>query len=216
VVNGNGINTPDDNDKKDLIGRLAFTVPSDFNSWLRQLTIGGTVYYGKRNTYLTDDTRTPSGVGKKERYGIDFYYNHWPFGLTYEFVVGKDTVTLGTTLADAKRTDITSRSHTATIFVSSGEQFVSGFRNQGRYDDWWPKTYQPFVRYDRFERKTDAAGQERVEVVTGGLNIFFAETTKFQLNYNWRRDDRQIRDVKAVKALRRASNEILAQFQYGF
>jgi len=216
IVNGNGINTSDDNDKKDLIGRLAFTLPAEYNSWLRQITIGGTVYYGKRNTYLGDDARTHSGVGKRERYGIDFYYNHWPFGLTYEFVVGKDTTTFGTTLADPKRTDITSRSHTATFFLSFGEQFVSGFRNQGRYDDWWPKTYQPFVRYDRFERNADGAGKERIEVITGGLNIFFAETTKFQLNYNWRRDERVINDTKANEKLRHPSHEVLGQFQYGF
>lgn len=216
VLNGNGINTPDDNDKKDLIGRLAFTLPAEYNSWLRQITVGGTVYYGKRNLYLADDARTLSGVGKKERYGIDVYYNHWPFGLTYEFVVGRDTATFGTTLADSKRQDITSRSHTGTFFLSFGEQFVSGFRNQGRYDDWWPKTYQPFVRYDRFERNTGAAGKERVEVVTGGLNLFFAETTKFQLNYNWRRDQRIIGDAKQNEKLRHPSHEVLGQFQYGF
>jgi Phosphate-selective porin O and P len=216
VLNGNGINTPDDNDAKDFIGRLAFTLPSDYNSWLRQLTVGGTIYWGRRNLYLADDAKTLSGVGKKQRFGVDVYYNHWPFGATYEFVVGRDTATFGTTLADAKRQDVTSRSHTGTLFVSFGEQFVSGFRNQGRYDDWWPKTYQPFVRYDRYERNTDSAGKERVEVFTAGLNIFFAETTKFQLNYNWRRDDRVIRDSKAVAELRHPSNEVLVQFQYGF
>ena len=41
VTNGAGPNTQDDNDRKDVIGRLAFTVPADYNSWLRQITIGG-------------------------------------------------------------------------------------------------------------------------------------------------------------------------------
>jgi hypothetical protein len=99
--------------------------------------------------------------------------------------------------------------------LSFGEQFVSGFRNQGRYDDWWPKTYQPFVRYDRYERNTRTPG-DRVEVVTVGLNIFFAETTKFQLNYNWRRDGRVINDAKTIKVLQHPSHEFLGQFQYGF
>jgi hypothetical protein len=214
VVNGNGINTPDDNDKKDLIGRLAFTVPSDYNSWLRQLTVGGTIYYGKRNTYLADDAKTLSGIGDKARYGLDVYYNHWPFGATYEYVVGVDTSTLGTTLADPKRHQTISQSHTGTLFISFGEQFVSGFRNQGRYDDWWPKTWQPFARFDTFLRDKDT--KERVTVVTGGLNVFFAETTKFQLNYNWRRDERVINDAKTVEKLRHPSHEVLVQFQYGF
>jgi hypothetical protein len=214
IVNGNGINTPDDNDKKDLIGRLALTVPSDYNSWLRQLTVGGTVYYGKRNLYLADDAKTLSGIGNKSRYGLDVYYNHWPFGATYEYVVGVDTATYGTTLADPKRRSVISQSHTGTLFLSFGEQFVSGFRNQGRYDDWWPKTWQPFARFDTFLR--DKTTKERVTVVTGGLNVFFAETTKFQLNYNWRRDDRVMNDAKTIAVLRHPSHEVLVQFQYGF
>src|SRR6185312_12286688 len=147
IVNGNGVNTPDDNNAKDIVGRLAFTVPAEYNSWLRQITIGGTAYIGKRNVYLTDDARTNLGTGKKQRYGIDVYYNHWPFGVTYEFVVANDTVAFGNSKANQLQRDIVSRAHTGTLFLSFGEQFVAGFRNQGRFDDWWPKTYQPFVRY---------------------------------------------------------------------
>jgi hypothetical protein len=216
LVNGNGVNTPDDNNAKDLIGRLAFTVPAEYNSWLRQITIGGTAYYGKRNVYLADEARTVLGTGKKERYGIDFYYNHWPFGITYEFVVGKDSVAFGTEAGNPLRKDIVSRAHTGTLFFSWGEQFVAGFRNQGRFDDWWPKTYQPFIRYDRFERDSNAPGKERVEVVTAGLNLFFAETTKVQLNYAWRRDVRVLNDKMANEKLRHPSNELYLQFQYGF
>jgi hypothetical protein len=205
VVNGNGPNTQDENDFKDIIGRLAFTLPSDYNSWLRQLTVGGTVYYGKRNTYLADG-KTLAGKGARERYGLDVYYNHWPFGLTYEFIVGTDVSTPGMTLADQQRTDVHSRSHTATFFLSFGEQFVAGFRNQGRYDDWWPKTWQPFVRFDSFTRNIDANGT-KVDTLTLGLNVFFAETTKLQVNYNHRDDETNVQGV---------ANEVFAQLQFGF
>jgi hypothetical protein len=205
VVNGAGPNTADDNDHKDLIGRLAFTVPSDYNSWLRQITIGGTIYYGKRNTLLADG-KTIAGKGARQRYGIDVYYNHWPFGLTYEFVVGKDVTTPGTTLADPQRADVTGRSHVVTFFLSFGEQFVAGFRNQGRYDDWWPKTWQPFVRYDTLRRDVDK-DKTNVETLTLGLNVFFAETTKLQINYNHRNDQTNPQGP---------SNEILSQLQFGF
>jgi hypothetical protein len=205
VVNGNGPNTQDENDFKDIIGRLAFTLPSDYNSWLRQLTVGGTVYYGKRNTYLADG-KTLAGKGARERYGLDVYYNHWPFGLTYEFIVGTDVSTPGMTLADQQRTDLHSRSHTATFFLSFGEQFVAGFRNQGRYDDWWPKTWQPFVRFDSFTRNTDVTGT-KVDTLTLGLNVFFAETTKLQVNYNHRDDETNVQGV---------ANEVFAQLQFGF
>jgi hypothetical protein len=206
VINGSGPNTLDENDEKDLIGRLALTLPSDYHSWLRQLTIGGTVYYGKKNTYLGDPAKTLAGKGDRHRFGLDVYYNHWPFGVTYEYIVGRDVATPGTSLANSGRTEVTSRSHTGTLFLSFGEQFVAGFRNQGRYDDWWPKTYQPFVRFDSFNSNT-AKENSRVDTLTLGLNVFFAETTKLQLNYN-RRDDQANPEG--------ASNEVFGQLQFGF
>ena len=205
LVNGAGPNTLDDNNVRDVIARVAFTVPSDFHSWLRQITLGATGYWGSQNTYLNDGPpRTLAGRGTKQRLGVDFYYNHWPFGVTYEFIHGKDVATPGTTLADPRRNDIDSDAHTVTLFLSFGEQFVSGFRNQGRYDDWWPKTYQPFVRYDRFDPNKDASN-DAVTVITLGTNLFVAETTKFQLNLNWQDDERT-----------EVTREILAQAQVGF
>jgi hypothetical protein len=206
VLNGSGPNALDDNDNKDIVARLAFTVPSDYNSFLRQITIGGTAYVGKQNTYLTDAARTLAGKGKRNRFGLDLYYNHWPFGITAEYIQGEDVATPGKSLQDPQRTEVHSRAYTGTFFLSFGEQFVAGFRNQGKYDDWWPKTFQPFFRYDFYDPNIDE-DRDQVEVFTGGINIFFAETTKFQFNYN-RRNDRA--------NLLGESNEALGQFQYGF
>jgi len=204
VLNGAGPNTLDDNNVRDVIARVAFTVPSDFHSWLRQITLGGSAYLGSQNTTLADATRTLSGRGVKRRLGVDFYYNHWPFGVTYEYIRGKDAISSGTTIDEPNRAEIDSESHTATVFLSFGEQFVSGFRNQGKYDDWWPRTYQPFFRFDRYDGNKDLA-RDVVTVLTGGLNLFVAETTKFQLNLNWIDDQRS-----------KIQREILAQAQVGF
>ena len=92
----------------------------------------------------------------------------------------------------------------ATVFLSFGEQFVSGFRNQGRYDDFWPKTYQPFFRFDRYDPNEDAQ-RDVTTIYTAGVNLFVAETTKFQVNANWY-------DNEGGKEQR----EILAQAQVGF
>ncbi|WP_437690959.1 hypothetical protein [Sorangium sp. So ce176] len=206
LVNGSGPNSPDDNSEKDIIGRLAFTVPSDYNSLLRQITLGGSVYIGWQNTFLKDEKKTLSGKGAKRRYGGDIYYNHYPIGLTYEFIYGQDDVTLGATPEDPQKTRLSSLSHVATVFYNWGEQFLRGYRNQGRYDDWWPKTYQPFIRVDLFDPSTEVL-ENRVDVYTLGFNLFFAETTKFQLNLN-RRDDRT--------NTQGAQHELLAQLQGGF
>ena len=205
VVNGAGPNTFDDNNVRDVIARVAFTVPSDFHSLLRQITLGGTAYIGSQNVFLNNPApRTLIGRGTKRRLGVDFYYNHWPFGVTYEFIHGTDASSQGATIDAPELRDVDSDAHTATFFLSFGEQFVSGFRNQGRYDDWWPKTYQPFVRYDRFDPDKDQAN-DAITVVTLGLNAFVAETTKFQLNLNWQDDERT-----------EVTREILAQVQFGF
>jgi len=89
---------------------------------------------------------------------------------------------------------------------SFGEQFVAGFRNQGRYDDWWPKTYQPFVRFDYYDPNIDN-DDDQIEILTAGVNVFFAETTKLQFNYNRRNDHANPLG---------ASNELLGQVQFGF
>jgi hypothetical protein len=220
ILNGAGPNTLDENDNKDFIGRLAFTVPSDYNSWLRQVTLGGTAYIGKQNVYTPDAARTLQGKGVKNRFGGDIYYNHWPFGLTYEYIRAQDVQTPGPTAQAPNRRTVWSEAHTATFFLSFGEQFVAGFRNQGRYDDWWPKTYQPFLRFDRFNSNIDLKGDaaQRLDVYTAGLNIFFAETSKFQLNYNHSRNT--VKDVRTpnerIAIAKQNTNEVLAQVQFGF
>ena len=220
VVNGSGPNTLDDNDNKDVIARLAFTLPSDYNSYLRELKIGVTGYWGKQNLYTTDAAKTLQGKGVKNRYGLDIYYNHWPFGFTYEFISGKDaTLTPASTPQNVTRVNLISNSHTATFFLSFGEQFEAGFKNQGKYDDWWPKTYQPFIRIDTFDSDIHKA-DTRTDTYTGGINIFFAETTKFQLNYNrvitWAYAENPPQPDPRVQANHRFQNQVLAQFQFGF
>ena len=220
IVNGSGPNTPDDNNNKDLLARVAFTLPSDYNSYLRELKVGVTGYWGKQNLYSTDAAKTLQGKGVKNRYGIDVYYNHWPFGFTYEFITGKDaTLAAPATPQNGARVNLTSRSHTGTFFLSFGEQFEAGFKNQGKYNDWWPKTFQPFVRVDIFDpdvSKPDNA----VDTYTAGLNVFFAETTKFQLNasrsVNFAFKDNPPQPDPRVQVNQRYQHQVLAQFQFGF
>jgi len=203
AVNGNGPNKADDNSAKDWIGRLAFTLPSDYNSWLRQLTLGGSIYKGTQNLFA-GVANSIVGTGIKDRYGLDLAYNHHPIGITYEYNVGRDATASGT----AQNYSIGERrsvGHTATLFYNIGEQFVKGYRAQGRFDDWWPKSYQPFYRFDRYDPNVNVA-HDRSDIHTLGLNVFFAETTKFQLNLN--------RTIN--QATNQTTNALLAQFQFGF
>jgi hypothetical protein len=213
VVDGAGPNTLDNNGHKDITGRFVFTVPSDFNSWLRQISLGGSIYIGRANQILSDmGTNKVVGTGRSNRYGVDFYYNHWPFGVTYEYLYADDQVATGT-VANQSRRYLKRDSHVATWFLSFGEQFVGGFR-QGRLDDWWPKTYQPFLRYDRFNNDRSKSGRY-TDVYTAGFNLFLAETTKFQFNYNLTNNPYNNMNVKQSNDIR-WTHEVLLQAQYGF
>ncbi|WP_180116337.1 hypothetical protein [Acinetobacter sp. YH12140] len=203
LVNGNGANKSDDNDDKNFIGRLRYTLPAEYNSWLRELSFGVSWYQGKSNLFdLSGANAAFAGKGDILRKGFDIYYNHHPFGVTYEYVQGEDETYVSAAAPTYKRE---SESHTGTLFWNFGEQFVKGFRNQGRYDDWWPKSYQTFYRYDSIDRDTSRANQT-IDIHTLGLNAFFAETTKFQINLNHVNND----------ITNKSYNELVAQFQYGF
>lgn len=203
IVNGNGANKSDDNDDKNFIGRLRYTLPAEYNSWLRELSLGVSWYQGKSNLFDLNGTDAAfAGKGDVLRKGIDLYYNHHPLGVTYEYVQGEDDTYVNANQSVYKRK---SESHTGTLFWNFGQQFVKGFRNQGRYDDWWPKSYQAFYRFDNIDRDNNLNNQT-IDIHSLGLNAFFAETTKFQLNIN--HVDNAITNQKY--------NELVAQFQYGF
>jgi len=208
IVNGTGPNRDDDNAFKDVIGRVAITIPAEYNSWLRELRVGASAYLGR--VTLNDATATAAatkitGTGLRDRFGADLYYNHFPFGLTYELVRAVDDVwDVGT----SKEVRFERNAHTVTAFYSFGEQFLKSIKTQGKFDDWWPKTWQPFVRYDRWEADRNHPGSGN-DIYTAGLNVFFAETTKAQVNVN--RREQHVIGGKDV-----ASTEVLAQLQFGF
>ena len=233
VVNGGGPNQSDNNAGKDYLARFAVTAPVDYNSWLRELKFGASYQRGDKNilagaiTTATDGSQFSTAVdGISERYGFDVYYNHLPFGVTYEYVVGRDDTFVTNAALAASKSNIAatntgkigrieSRGQTLTMFYTWGEQWLksSNGNGQGKYDDWWPKTYQPFVRLDRWNPNTanaatsgtDVTGQ--IDINTVGFNLFFAETTKLQINLN---------DYKFQNAAKQGYRDFLVQFQYGF
>jgi hypothetical protein len=202
ILNGTGPNRDDDNSFKDVVARVAVTLPADYNSWLRELRIGASAYVGRSS--LSNGTALVA-TGVKNRFGVDVYYNHFPFGFTWEAVRSVDDVWDAAASREVRHDGL---GQTVTGFYSFGQQFLRSIKTQGKFDDWWPKTWQPFVRYDRWApdlRKQGAAN----EIYTAGLNVFFAETTKAQINVN-----RRIQHVVGGENV--PSTELLAQVQFGF
>jgi phosphate-selective porin len=67
VINGAGYNTPDDNDAKDLVGRVVARVPH-----VRGLAMG------------VNGERGEQPIGNRRRYGADVNYEHGPFRVAVE------------------------------------------------------------------------------------------------------------------------------------
>ncbi|KAF0815131.1 hypothetical protein IGB42_00208 [Andreprevotia sp. IGB-42] len=214
IVNGSSTNKLDDNGDQDYLARLAFTLPVDYNSWLRELKFGASYYKGTKNLVATPTigagagTATLRATGKSDRYGVDIYYNHDPIGFTYEQVEGRDDLLINTTQAATTRKgrEVSSRGQTFTGFYTWGQQWVKSYKGQAKYDDWWPTSYQAFVRWDKWDPNLDV-GKDDTTIYTLGLNVFFAETTKLQVNLN---------QYHYGNPVLKTNNELLAQFQYGF
>ncbi|GDY14431.1 hypothetical protein LBMAG53_33090 [Planctomycetota bacterium] len=216
LVNGNGPNRADDNDYKDIIARVDVKLPTEYNSWLRELRLGVSYYHGRQ--VIAGATNAAGALlpgastyyeGARKRYGLDLYYNHFPFGFTYEFVRSVDDVAAGSSTTERR-----GNSHTATLFYSFGSQFLASQRNVGAFDDYWPKTWQPFVRFDRWDPDIKISGNH-TDIYTVGLNAFFAETTKAQLNLTHKREKLPSGAARPNTA-GFITNEIIAQLQYGF
>lgn len=195
VVNGNGFNKSDDNEDKDVIARTAFTLPVDYHSWFRELKLGTSYYKGKVNRIVANVVQDQVD---REIFGYDVYYNHNPFGITYEYAEGK---TEGVGQPDAE-----SEGQYVTLYYTWGEQWVRSIRSQGKYDDWWPKSYQAFARWDEYD-PNKLLDNDSTVISTIGLNFFFAETTKFQFNLS--KTDYELETAKNSYAA-------IAQFQFGF
>jgi len=231
LVTGAGPNKSDDNDEKDFVARAALTLPVDYNSWFRQLKVGASYYHGGKNVNETVTTpavpakaataTTPAVAavaatstttvgdenGTNERYGFDVYFNHAPFGITYEYVYGRDAQNWTTSAkAPASEQTTSAEGNVVTAFFTFGEQWFSSSKTKGKYNDFWPKSYQFFARFDEWNPNQTIA-HNRTTIYTGGFNWFFAQTTKLQLNYNYY--DYQDPAKSKVK-------EFLGQFQFGF
>ncbi|GGP22719.1 DUF3138 domain-containing protein [Silvimonas iriomotensis] len=209
VVNGSGPNVQDNNNNKGFVARATYTLPVDYTSWLRELKIGASYYQGGLS--LVNGSTTVNPLGYDHFYGVDVYYNHFPFGATYEYVQArnKDAIS-GVGTPGVKGT-----SNTFTAFYTWGEQFLNSSKSQAKYDDYWPKSYQAFARWDQWNPNTSLseAKSAKSTIATLGLNVFFAQTTKFQLNFN-----RYLYENAAVAnpATKSDISELLAQFQFGF
>jgi hypothetical protein len=212
VVDGNYSNKLDDNNGKAVVARVAFTLPVDYASWLRELKLGASLYKGSRPVANASGI-TLDGDGRKDIYGFDIYYNHAPYGATYEYWEGRTAYATTDNLSTDKARSV---GHTLTLFYTFGDQFFNSIKTAAKFDDFWPQSIQSYYRFDYYNPNTrqdlsgvKGHGFDTVRVHTLGFNWFFAQTTKLQVGVNHY-------DYKNETASRKDYNEFQAQLQYTF
>ena len=219
IFNGNGANKQDNNSYRDLAARLVYTLPVDYSSWFRQLQIGGSLYRGYTalgtgpTSATTSTTILAGSKGISNRIGFDVNWTHLPYSVSYEWAYGKDTqAAASATVPDGLKRGV---GQYINFGYTWGEQFLSSSKNQGKFDDWWPKSYQAFLRLDSWDPNRSAVSLDDHQYVTTlGLNVFFAETTKFQINYLHTRT--QLGKTAPTLLKPASANGLQAQFSASF
>lgn len=231
VFNGSGPNAIDNTAGKEFVLRGVLTPPVGYYNPLRGLSVGfsydwgdkllvvpGLVSAARNVRVVSTNGRDTVNVAvaarnvfdtlqaRRVRLGADLAYIRTPVNFTAEAVYGtQDSAVYSATSGTFGSSRRRNAGGAVTLFVNVGEQFLRGYREQSRQDDWWPLTWQPFFRLDGYDPDLDVDHDWQL-VATGGLNLFFARTTKFQVNYRWRKTE-----DKPAKF-----HEYLTQFQFGF
>lgn len=151
LMNGRGLNVKDNNNKKDIIGRLTYKVT-------HFMTVGGSFRYG----YPNNDSDTRTTVGGE----VLLNFNNWHIQGEYIYDEG-----------DYNR---------AAGGGCGSEPMVLGKRRDGAYGMVWYDTkwdIQPVFKYEFFDQDLDIKDLGYSERMTLGVNYFFNDKIRLQLNY---------------------------------
>lgn len=151
LMNGTGLNTKDNNNKKDIVGRATYKL-FDF------MTLGGSFRYGYPNN--DDDTRTTFG-GE-----VLFKFNNLHVQGEYIYDEGEYNRAAGG--------------------GCGSEPMLLGKKRDGAYGMIWYDTkwdLQPVFKYEYFDQDTDIKDIGYSERMTFGVNYFFNDKIRLQVNY---------------------------------
>ena len=125
VFNGNGANEKDNNNRKDIVGRL------DIHPWVKALTLSGSYYYGK---YYKDELEN----GPRNRWAAGMQYNDGKVLLRGEYVSGETG--LKTVIPEEEWS----------LYNSNGYYAVAGYNFQAG-----EQKIMPVLRYEHFTKNAN-------------------------------------------------------------
>jgi hypothetical protein len=164
-TNGTGLNTPDNNRKKDIVARFTFH-PFDF------ITIGANYRTGKHPA-LNPDTEDD----ERSRFGFDVDLNYKNFRIQGEFIDGSDkgSYTTGGGCGDP-------------IEVIQGSVNRQGFFAQAMYRTKWD--IEPVIKFEKYDPSmADTDINDIQNIMTYGFNYYINDWTRMQVNYLYKAEE---------------------------
>jgi hypothetical protein len=158
LMNGRGLNAVDNNNKKDIVARATYRI-ADF------ISIGASFRYGYPNY---DQPPTPDFVNTRTTVGGDILLTFNNLHVQGEYIYDE---------GDYNR---------AAGGGCGAEPMLLGPRRDGAYGMIWYDTkinLQPVFKYEYFDQDLDIKEIGYQERMTLGLNYFFNEKVRLQLNY---------------------------------
>ena len=157
VFNGNGPTTTDNNNRKDLVGRL------EVHPGLKDLTLSGSYYYGK---YTKDDNINCT----RNRWAAGAQYNDGKLVLRGEYVGGETGVA----------TDVIEEQD---LYNSNGYYAQAGYYFALGKDH--SQKLMPVLRYEHFNANTAMVnGGGGTDWYTAGINYWPLKSVNFKLDYS--------------------------------
>ena len=162
VFNGNGANALDNNNRKDLVGRL------EVHPGLKNLTLSGSFYYGK---YTKDDNKNCD----RKRWAAGVQYNDGNLVIRSEYLNG--TTGYFNYIVDDNNNPIEQYQ------FSNGYYAVAGYNIALGKDK--SQKLMPVLRYEHFEpgdKMPDVFGS--TNYYTAGINYWPIKSLNFKLDYS--------------------------------
>ncbi len=155
VFNGNGPTTTDNNNRKDLVGRL------EVHPGLKDLTLSGSYYYGH---YYKDEGNN----GARNRWAAGVQYNDGKLVLRGEYIAGKTGLSYTVIPEDP------------VYYNSNGYYGVVGYNFQAG-----EQKIMPVLRYEHFEPgDKNAQVMGSTDYYTVGINYWPLKSVNFKLDYS--------------------------------
>jgi len=172
LFNGNGANIIDNNNRKDLVGRL------DIHPGLKNLTLSGSYYWGK---YKKDDTNN----GSRNRWSVGAQYNDGDLVIRAEYInglTGYQVAAFNDTLPafdeQGNQLYVENLRHSKGYYAEAGYNFKLGKDKSQKL--------MPVVRYEHYapgDINSVVYGESNFYTV--GVNYWPLKSVNFKLDYSF-------------------------------